>query len=135
MFTGLFPSLCGKAAPFRADFQYYFLIRAASKAMPSAARMSLMSRLGNGKAKPFRKASGRAAIYCDSTKSLNHPIFILHFHQAQALCGRGGACLSAVARGKYAGNIFRSKPALAHLNQRAYDVSHHVAQEALSRHL
>ena len=58
---GLCPLLCGKAPPFRATAPLLLLLRAAGRHCLPAARRRFVIGLHNGKAKPFRIASGEAA--------------------------------------------------------------------------
>jgi hypothetical protein len=58
---GFAPRLCGKAAPFRPNAFLFLLIRAAGRQCLPAARMWSISGSYNGKAQPFRTASGEAA--------------------------------------------------------------------------
>jgi hypothetical protein len=61
LMMGLRPLLCGKAPPFRATAPLFLPLRAAGRRCLPAARRRLVGGLHNGKAKPFRIASGEAA--------------------------------------------------------------------------
>src|SRR5450759_1526659 len=60
---GFAPRLCGKALPFRPNRLSFPLIRAAGRLRLPAARMRSISGSYNGKAEPFRTASGEAASH------------------------------------------------------------------------
>src|ERR1039458_6010205 len=78
---GFAPRLCGKAGAFRPNaFLFLFLmIRPAERQCRRAPRMRSISGSSNGKAQPFRTASGEAAGHrsiagSNLDKSVNHPV-------------------------------------------------------------
>src|SRR5664279_24271 len=60
---GFAPRLCGKALPFRPNLLPFPLIRAAGRLRLPPARMRSIRGSHNGKAEPFRTASGEAASH------------------------------------------------------------------------
>ena len=71
--TGLCPVLCGKALPFRLICPNFLLIRAAAKALPSAARMRFMrkGRLRKGAAFPQSKRRSRKSAANRADRNLD----------------------------------------------------------------
>ena len=59
------------------------------------------------------------------------PILKFHFHQAQALCGRGRAGLGAVARGQYPRDIVGDELTSSNFDECPNDVANHITKETV----